>query len=205
MNALAIFACTLAGSALVPARVQQIRIEAGAIEEAGPETFRVRDPGLRAVVPGTRGEKAQIAFTYRGPSGRSAPLASGELRRQIGLKLRSQDTCNLVYVMWHIAPTEGLHVQVKANPGMARHRECRDGGYRTVRAERELAVPRVRIGERHVLGATIERGVLRVTADDVLAWEGRLPEQVRDFDGPAGIRSDNGEFNVTLFTDPSGK
>lgn len=202
MNGFVVLASLLASSPWIPAPVRQIRVEAGAIEEAAPDTFLVADPGLRAVIPGSHGEKAKIAFTYRGPSRRSAPLASGELRRQIGLKLRSRDTCNVVYVMWHIAPTEGLRVQVKTNPGMRSHHECRDRGYRSVRAERALAVPPIRVGEPHVLAAAIERSVLRVTVDDVLAWEGRLPDQASGFDGPAGIRSDNGEFVVTVFTVP---
>jgi hypothetical protein len=152
---------------------------------------------VRAVVAGSSGSAAGMQFIYRGPSRGTAPLASGELRRQIGLKLRAQDTCNVVYVMWRIAPTSGIHVQVKSNPGrQKRHEECRDRGYQTIRPESRRPVPDVRPGESHSLDGFIDGGRLRVLADGVLAWEGTLPDEALDFTGPAGLRSDNGEFEV---------
>ena len=41
----------------------------------------------------------------------------GELRRQFGLKLRAQDACNLVYVMWRIEPASKLVVSIKCRTG----------------------------------------------------------------------------------------
>ena len=49
---------------------------------------------------------AEVHFKYLGPSQDSRPLASGDLRRQIGLKLRAQDSCNLIYAMWRIESPE---------------------------------------------------------------------------------------------------
>jgi len=62
----------------------------------------------RAVAQVSEGTSAQVRFRYLGPSAESKPLASGEMRRQIGIKLRAQDTCNIVYIMWHFAP-DHLH------------------------------------------------------------------------------------------------
>jgi hypothetical protein len=190
---------------LAPIDPATLRIEAGAVVPTGKASFTIRDPGLRAVVPGTSGSSARLAFVFRGPTQREAPLASGELRRQIGLKLRSQDTCNIVYVMWHVTPDTGVHVQLKYNPGQKTHLDCLDRGYRTLpgRAHREL--PSVRSGERHELVARIDGKTLRVLADGRPAWEGELPEQAFAFEGPVGIRSDNGEFDVELWgAAPSG-
>ena len=109
-----------AGSALerlVEVRLSDLHTEAGAIVPTGPTSFDLRHPGVRAVVPGAQGSSARISFVYRGPTREVLPLRSGELRRQIGLKLRARDTCNLIYVMWHLAPDEGIRVQVKSNPG----------------------------------------------------------------------------------------
>jgi hypothetical protein len=176
-----------------------VHVESGGVGAAGPFTLALRKALVRAVVPGSRGSAAQMDFTYRGPSQDVAPLASGELRRQIGFKLRSQDTCNVITVMWHVAPTTGLHVQVKSNPGQRTHQECRDRGYRRVDAIRRSEVPPIRIGARRSLAAFIQGNELHVLADGRLVWEGALPSEAFAFDGPAGIRSDNGEFDVDLW------
>jgi hypothetical protein len=161
--------------------------------------FALRAPCIRAVVDDDgRRPGAQIAFTYRGPTRSAEPLASGELRRQIGLKLRARDTCNVVYAMWHIEPTGGVFVSVKSNPGKATHAECGDGGYINLQPGTRGDVPAIRPGEHHTLAARIDAGMLRVTADGALAWEGALPPEAFAFDGPIGIRSDNGEFDVEL-------
>jgi hypothetical protein len=186
------------GAVLEPVPVSRIRVESGRIAPIGADVFLVATPGMRAVVPGSSGASASTTFTYRGPTRDDSPLASGELRRQIGLKLRAQDTCNVVYVMWHLAPSAGIHVQVKANPGQRTHEECRDRGYQGVRASTRVDAPPVRAGERHTLRAGIEDRALRVFADDVLVWEGTLPREALSFDGQAGIRSDNGEFEVVM-------
>jgi hypothetical protein len=203
VNALAIALALAQASPLAPlepARVDRIRVESGQIEPVTADTFVVRRPGMRAVVSGSLGSSASVTFTYLGPTRDEVPLASGELRRQIGLKLRSQDTCNIVYVMWHIAPRQGINVQVKSNPGLATHDECRDSGYQSVQATTKVEARPIRVGERRTLRAEIESRALRVYADDVPVWEGTLPMQVLAFDGPAGIRSDNGVFDVTMRT-----
>jgi hypothetical protein len=144
---------------------------------------------------------AEIRFVYRGPSTVEKPLASGELRRQIGLRLRARDACNVVYVMWHIEPTHRIEVSVKANPELDTHAKCGDRGYSFVRpswsSDGEKAV---RIGEQHALRAAILGHDLQVTADGRLCWKGRLPDAAFTFDGPAGVRSDNGSFDFTFAT-----
>jgi hypothetical protein len=156
--------------------------------------MEVADPAMRAVALGTGGDAAELEFIYEGPSAEDAPLASGELRRQIGLKLRAADTCNVVYVMWHIMPTPTLAVSVKRNPGMTEHTECRDGGYRTIKASREEPVPEIHEGETHRLRATLDGDTLHVVVDGRQAWEGNVGEDALTFDGPIGIRTDNGRF-----------
>jgi len=183
---------------LTPLLGSALRSESGRLLLAGTG-FRVRDPVFRAIAPETSGLVARIVFTYRGPSQGVAPLASGELRRQIGLKLKARNTCNVVYVMWRIAPSAGIHVQVKSNPGRRTHEECRDLGYRTVVATWRRDAPVLEAGQRRVLTAEIEANVLRVAVDDVPVWEGALPDSVLASDGPVGVRSDNGDFDVELW------
>jgi len=120
------------------------------------------------------------------------------VRRQIGLKLRAKDTCNVVYVMWHVEPTPGVFVSIKSNPGKATHAECGDRGYTTPKPARTASAPRIEPGSSNVLRADLEARVLRVHADDALVWEGTLPDDAFAFDGPAGLRTDNGAFDATL-------
>lgn len=175
-----------------------LRVTSGSVDRLGGGRYAVDSGAMRAVAPGSRGDRARLQFTYRGPSRESAPLASGELRRQIGLKLRARDTCNVVYAMWRIEPSSGVAVQVKSNPGQSRHAQCGDRGYETLDAGRKAAAPAVAPDAPHVLEAAIDGGALRVVADGVVVWEGRLPASALAFDGPAGVRSDNGAFEFWL-------
>ncbi len=141
---------------------------------------------MRGVVAGDRSTTAELAFDYPGPSHVEVPLADGELRRQIGIKLRAQDTCNVIYVMWHVAPTPGIFVQVKSNPGQSTHAECGDHGYVTVSSTSGTQPPPIRVGEQHTLRADLAGNVLTVLADGALAWQGQLPAAASTFDGPVG-------------------
>lgn len=168
------------------------------VSGADGRSIGLHDSVFRAVIAGDRSHSAELVFRYEGPSVFATPLASGELRRQIGLKLRAQDTCNVVYVMWHLEPTPKIAVSVKHNPGASTHRECGDRGYDNVRPETSTRPPPIERGARHVLRAELEGGDLRVTADAVVVWTGRLPAAAATFDGPAGLRTDNGAFEVEL-------
>ena len=139
---------------------------------------------------------AEIHFRYLGPTAATKPLASGEVRRQIGLKLRARDTCNVVYVMWHIEPDVRLVVAVKRNPGQGTHAECGTRGYVNLRPRRRAPVAAVRGGSSHTLRAVLQGETLTVWADGVLVWEGSVPPKLLDFDGPVGLRTDNAALEL---------
>jgi hypothetical protein len=160
--------------------------------------LRVDSGAMRAVIAGDESSIAELDFTYRGPSTETTPLADGEIRRQIGLKLRAKDTCNVAYVMWHAAPADGIAVLVKHNPGKSTHEACGDQGYITIKPTSAGVVPVLRPNERHLLRAEIAGTTLRVLVDGALAWTGTLPSQAFTFNGPVGIRSDNGVFDFDL-------
>lgn len=153
---------------------------------------------MRGVLTSDRSKSAEVDFTYRGPSKDVQALASGELRRQVGVKLKAQDSCNVVYAMWHIAPDSGVFVLVKRNPGKSSHEECKDGGYITPTPTETHPVAAVAVGVPHTLRADIIGQRMRVTADGALAWEGALPAAANEFDGPPGVRTDNGTFDFQL-------
>ncbi len=151
----------------------------------------IGEPTVRAFALGTSGDAVQLTFRYGGASSADRALESGELRRQVGLKLRAQNSCNVVYVMWRIAPKPGLAVQVKYNPGKARHEECGTEGYIKVKPIVASPIPELDVGSTHTIRAEIRGDELHAWIDGQLAWQGRLPDEARDIAGPAGLRTDN--------------
>jgi hypothetical protein len=156
---------------------------------------------LRASSGQTPNQVAEIRFRYLGPSQTTKPLASGALRRQIGLKLRAEDTCNLIYAMWHIEPDNRIAVSIKHNAGMHTHEQCGAGGYQNIKAPRQLDLPAIRPGEAHTLRAELRRNDLTVTADGKVAWQGTLGDDTPSLIGPTGFRTDNARFEFDYYTD----
>lgn len=169
---------------------------------------RVTQPTMRAFARDTSGDAASLTFTYRGETERTRALASGQERRQLGLKLRAANGCNLVYVMWRLdpkpKPKPKLDISVKYNPGMSTHKQCGASGYTKVSPVEHGVVPPLDAGETHTLRAEIHGDTLTAWIDDQLAWRGTLPEHARELSGPAGLRSDNLAFDLVAFSAPAG-
>jgi len=163
----------------------------GEVTETPGGRLLIDTPSSRAVVPGSSSAAAEIRFRYLGPSQGSKPLASGEMRRQIGLKLRAQDSCNLLYAMWHIEPDSRLAVSVKRNPGQSQHAECGARGYVNIKPARSVTMPRIQVNEWHTLRAELQGTQLTVVADGHAVWEGTVGTAIFEFDGPPGFRTDN--------------
>jgi hypothetical protein len=163
----------------------------------------VTEPTMRAVALGTSGDAAALRFVFRGETAKSRELASGETRHQLGLKLRAQDGCNLVYVMWRLDPKPSLEVQLKLNPGKRTHRECGANGYSRVKPELRAPLPALAPGSSHTLRAEISGDSLLAWVDDALVWRGSLPAGTRTLSGPSGLRSDNVSFDLVAFSAPA--
>ncbi|MDB5219510.1 MAG: hypothetical protein JWO86_7437 [Myxococcaceae bacterium] len=184
---------------LAPVARSRLHVTEGRVDGAdGTHALKVDIGGMRAVISGDTSQTAELAFQYLGPSATTALLAHGELRRQIGLKLRAKDSCNVVYVMWHIEPTPGIAILVKRNADVSTDAECGTDGYLTVARTTDTRAPLLRSGESHLLRADLDGDTLTVLADGALAWKGTLPDEALAFDGPAGVRSDNGNFDFEL-------
>lgn len=148
-------------------------------------------PTFRAVAPGHAGDAAAMKVIVHGSTAKARALASGQERRQVGLKLRAQDGCNLVYAMWRLDPKPKLEISVKRNPGQRTAKECGADGYTKVKPLRTKPLP-ILIDEReHELRAEITGSTLVATVDGAIVWEGTLPESAGELSGPAGVRSDN--------------
>jgi hypothetical protein len=202
-----------AAEPLFPVGVSELSISSGFVEpdavafaRAAPardglapaEGFRINVPMLRAWVGQHPRSAVEVEFIYLGPSAALAPLASGELRRQIGLELRARDGCNLLYVMWRIEPEQRLVVSLKSNPGQQRHAECGDRGYLALEPDADEPLPALIAGEPHVLRASLSGEQLEVWVDGRSRWRGRLPRAAASLQGPVGLRSDNARFDVRV-------
>ena len=87
---------------------------------------------------------------------------------------------------------------MKHSAGLSTHRECGATGYENVQPTTYARPPVVERGATHVLRADLEGSDLRVMADGIPVWQGRLPAVASSLEGPAGFRSDNGAFDVEL-------
>jgi hypothetical protein len=188
-----------AGAGLMPVSKAELCVTEGSIEESGGR-LSVNVPKMRAFVKERTPQIVEAHFTYLGSTGNEARLGSGELRRQFGLKLRAEDSCNLVYAMWRIEPESKLVVSVKTNPGQHTSAQCGNRGYRNIKPAKSKPVAALRSGETHTLRAEMNGDQMKVFADNSLVWEGSVGADALAFDGPVGIRSDNARLQLELRT-----
>jgi hypothetical protein len=167
-----------------------LKVTDGTIETSNGRLL-VNVPEMRAVLRAPAPQLIEVRFTYLGPTATTSALGNGEVRRQFGVKLNAQDSCNLLHVMWRTAPNPGIVVSMKRNPGVHSFSQCHDGGYTNLIPASSGHVPTLQPGSSHILRAGIEQRDLRVRIDDQLMWEGTLPLEATLFDGPVGLRSDN--------------
>jgi hypothetical protein len=171
----------------------------GHVTESSPGNFVIQEPRVRAVLGFETPQTAELSFRYLGPTSVLVPLESGIVRTQIGLKLRAEDACNLVYAIWRIAPVSQIVVSIKNNPGQHTFAECQNRGYHNVTPQKSISVAAPKIGNAHSMRAEIVGTQLTVNIDGQLAWEGTLDASAFTFNGPVGFRSDNGQFDAQYF------
>ncbi len=197
-----LLAAACASAEATPVKLAAIGSESLCVTKGRIASQRITEPTVRAVATTSTGDGAALTFVFRGDSARTRELANGDARRQLGLKLRAANGCNLVYVMWRLDPHPKLEVSVKWNPGMATHKECGADGYTKVKAAHAESVPALEAGATHTLRAEIHGDELTAWIDDTVAWRGTLPETARSLAGPAGLRSDNLALDVVEFRAP---
>jgi hypothetical protein len=202
-----VFCCFLWGIRLMSSDspnipVEQFCITEGRITRSEGHFLKVDSTKMRAVLGWASKPEAELRFRYLGETQDHSLLRSGAERTQIGLKLKAQDDCNVLYIMWRISPVSSLVVSVKNNPGQHRHAECGNSGYTNIRGTLSRPVPKITEGGEHSLHATLNGTSLLVDVDGALAWEGSVGDDVLRFDGPAGLRSDNAQFDFQFFAQP---
>jgi hypothetical protein len=184
---------------------EQFCITEGHIVRSQDPWLKVDSTKMRAVLGFPSKPDAEMRFRYLGETAERSLLRSGAERTQIGLKLKAQDDCNVVYVMWRIGPVSKLVVSVKSNPGQHRHAECGNSGYANMKGTLEAPVPKLEEGSEHSLRAVLDVASLEVYVDSALVWEGKISEDAKHFDGPVGLRSDNARFDFQVFAHPGSR
>lgn len=173
-------------------QVEDFDVTDGRIEKAAGNRLMVSSKEMRGTVKFRTQQNVTLRFTYLGPTREVARLGSGEIRSQFGIKLRSLNQCNLVYVMWHFAPDQKIAVSIKRNPGQSTHEECLDHGYiNNIKPSVSAPAPPVHPDQPHVLNASMQGSNLTVMADNQIVWKGDLGHVALEVDGPVGLRSDN--------------
>ncbi len=199
LSLVAISTVASSGGSLLPVTRQQLCVTTGTVTAGEHGALLVEVPEMRATVISGPARTVEARLRYLGPTKDVKRLASGELRRQLGFKLRAANTCNVVYVMWHIEPDSRLAVSVKSNPGMTTHVQCDAHGYLNLKPAHHSPVPILRPGEWHRLRARLAGEELNVSLDGHAVWQGSIGAAGMAFDGPVGLRSDNGRFELELF------
>jgi hypothetical protein len=178
-------------SAQTSARQSDFEVSDGKIDKAAGGRLSVNSKEMRATLKhASPSQKVTLNFTYLGPTREISHLGSGEVRHQFGIKLKAQDTCNLVYVMWNF-DTQKIAVSVKLNPGQRTHEECLDHGYNNIKPRVSAAPPALKADQPHTFSADLQGRDLTVTVDGVRVWQGTLLPVVLNLKGPVGLRSDN--------------
>ena len=185
-----------------PAAQSPLEVTLGEVREGGQLGTIVLAEKMRGVAPLSTPDRVELRFRYLGPTEKTSALASGQFKRQAGLKLRAESGCNLIYVMWRAAPAVELYVAVKSNPGMRTHKECGNGGYTRLKAIRSRPVATFTDKREHRLSAVIRRNILLVVADGELVWAGPLPPAAQRAIGHVGVRTDNVSLDFSLTTPP---
>ncbi len=179
-------------AALAQLRPNDFNVPDGKIVKAAGNRLMVSTKEMRATLKFPTQQDVTVNFSYLGPTAEVSHLGSGEVRSQFGIKLRAQDTCNIVYIMWHFAPDQKIAVSVKRNPGQRTHEECLDRGYiNNMKPRVSAPAPPVRPDEPHSLSASMQGSNLSVMADERVVWQGDLGPVAMEFNGPVGLRSDN--------------
>lgn len=162
-------------------------------------------------------KSSRIRFRFLGNTPNDIPLADGTVRRQIGLKITSPNTCNVLYAMWKIEDngnpaSEALNVSLKRNDGMTTQAQCGDGGYQNISSGATYLnsfppISSAKDGREHTLEATLipvpnssDQYTFIVWADQMEVFRNiiNLPATAL---GNSGIRTDNGQFEFFFDTD----
>jgi hypothetical protein len=182
-----------------PISIRELCVSSGKLHATADARWLSTRPALRATAALSAGHHAALEFRYLGSTEQEKRLGSGNRRRQLGLKLLSRDSCNVVYAMWRFDEPASVVASVKANPDLARHSECGNRGYENLRPLWKARVEPPQLGSVHELSATLQRGLLEVRIDQRPVLRAFVGVPRAPTSGLSGLRSDNVSFELLRF------
>ena len=192
LPALCLVSLALSTPARAQVRPNDFDVTDGKIQPAKGHRLSVSTKEMRATLKFTTEQTATVKFTYLGPTKEVVRPGSGKVLSQFGIKLRAQNDCNVIYVMWRFAPDQKIAVSIQRNPAKRTHTECLDRGYiNNLKPRLSDSPPPIEPNQPHILTATMSDSDLSVTADNKLVWWGDLGPAALTLRGPVGLRSDN--------------
>ena len=174
------------------AAVIPYKVTNGIVSKTILEVFNVESPTSRIDFSKSNGESLTLITRYLGLSNETTLSSSGAVISQYGLKLRSVNTCNLVYVMRVFTPLPKVIVLIKQNDGMTMHSECGPKGYRLIK---DISMPVVPIGTEIKMSGSFVGNILTYKENDKFVWSGVVPF---DKKGICGFRSDNVKVSLSV-------
>lgn len=153
-------------------------------------------------------ERVFLEVKYNGKTRKKKPLKSGIIERQVCLKLKSPNTCNVLYICWNGVDIgeEFINIQTKRNASILK-RKCRglgkcDGeGYDQPIATIQLQNKTLLDQKFHTLSAQIVKSEKRliVCVDNAIVYRGLFDLPI-ELNGTSGIRSQNGKFLCRFYS-----
>lgn len=190
----------LAANDMFNAHKEQFDVTDGQMVVSSDHHLMVSSKEFRATLDVATQQHVVLHFKYLGPTEEIAHLQNGEVRHQLGIKLKAQDICNVVYVMWNF-DTQKIDIGVKRNPGLRTSHECGDNGYHAGFGHANINQPDpVVVDKWYTFQADLGDKHLKVLLDGKLMWEGDLSDDQSIFTGPVGVRSDNAHVLFDLDT-----
>lgn len=185
-----------------PASKDAICVTTGDMAAEPDGRYLIESSASRAVVRDGDDDYVGIVFEYLGPSKAESALASGDVRRQLGLKLQAQDSCNVIYVMWPVDGARELVVTSKVNRGQSAHAQCGVKGYQALTPLKSRPVAPIVVGQPRRLEASIDKRMLAVHVDGQLVWRGDAGPRTADLFGYPGLRTDNVRMRFAWLVEP---
>lgn len=203
--ALAVFQLGAGAQLATPVIPAQVCVTNGEVSRQDDGVFTIESPSSRAVVKSSDANFGAIEFEYLGPTPEVAPLTSGPVVHQLGLKLHARDSCNVVYVMWNTDRNNGIQISTKSNPTKSTNAQCGVAGYKMIYESKPGEIPAFRVGEPRRLEAALKGRTLTVKIDGKDAWQGELAADAVAMPGYSGIRTDNVRVRFKWLTAPADK
>ncbi len=155
-----------------------------------PSFIRTNANNFRRPQPAENANQANLYFKIIEKMADPKALGSGVIRHQLGIMLRQNNQCNLVYVMIRLGDKPAIAVQEKVNAGQTTHQACENNGYRTIPGKAVDSLPSLQFGKLYRLQARIEGNALEVFFNQELVWRGNAPQSILS-GKQIGFRSDN--------------